>query len=117
MTIEADIAAVLSTAGIKAFHKAAPQHATTPFTVYTESENDALGTLAGYGGLTRHDYTFQSWGGNAQSAISMRDAVAAAIDAADELQPYRLPGGESAFDDATNEHMAPCAFSLWARDG
>lgn len=113
MTIEADIdAALAGTGGVQCYHKAAPQAAVQPYTVYRAIEDEPLNVLSGYSGITRTDFLFESWAQTQAAANAQRDAVAAVLNAA-SLNSYQLPGGESAFDEQTNSHMAPCAFSFW----
>lgn len=112
MTIEDVIDAVFRDASLTVFHKAAPQSAALPWTVYRAVESEPLNTLAGYAGITRHDFVFESWAKTQDVANALRDSVAAAIYAAG-LNSYQLPSGEAGRDEDTNAHMAPCAFSLW----
>lgn len=115
MTIEETLDALFRSSSLTVFHKAAPQHASVPFTVYRAVESEPLNTLEGYAGITRTDFAFESWALTQQAANAMRDSVASAVRSA-SLNSYQLPGGESAFDDMTNNHMAPCAFSFWHTD-
>jgi hypothetical protein len=113
VSIESDVLSALS--GVpKVYPNAAPQDAAPPYVIY-RTQSEPLMTLQGYAGNTKVTFTFEAWAATKAAAMTKRNAVQTAIDAAfSTLAGYREPPEQdTGYDPELDVHMQACAYSFW----
>ena len=116
MSIESDIAtALVSVAGGQVYPESAPQDALMPYVVYRSVSHKPLWTLQGYGGMTKHEFVFESWAITKNGALTLRDDVIAAITAAIVTlsTQYQVPYEGDTYEPITDTYMQPVQYSFW----
>lgn len=115
MSIETDIVTALaSVASGRVYPDAAPQDAALPLVIIKRVSSEPLMTLQGYAGLTKSEFSFECWGSTKSSAVSTRDAVFTAIDAAAGLTiKTREQSGSEEYEPNTDQYAEVAQYSFW----
>lgn len=108
---------VIALAGVasgRVYPDVAPQDYTLPLVVYQRVSAEPLMTLAGYAGTTRSVFRFDCWGATKAEALTMAEAVVAALESASGLPiATREPASGEDVEPALEQFVEPVQFSFW----
>lgn len=120
MSILADIVTALNVVGITSlvgaegvYTDALPQDKTLPAITISRTALEELMTLGGPEGTKNSVYMFACWAPRKLDAMTLRDAVCTAMEAASIPNRYRVPNDEDPFIEETDQFCERVSYSFW----